>query len=346
MPAADQPADLAADHDASDLVARIEGLGEKLAQARASVNRRFIGQERVVELVLSAMLCGGHALLVGLPGLGKTRLVDTLSTVMGLDGSRIQFTPDLMPADILGSEVLETAPDGSRAFRFIEGPVFCQLLMADEINRASPRTQSALLQAMQEREVTIAGEHRPLGRPFHVLATQNPIEQEGTYPLPEAQLDRFLVQVDVDYPTRQTERDILLATTGATEAEAVQVFSAAELIAAQQLVRRMPVGDQVVEAILDLVRSCRPGEPEGRELADALAWGPGPRAAQALMLTVRARALLDGRLAPSVGDVAALARPVLTHRMALSFTARARGETLAGIIDRVATRTLGLEAAA
>ncbi len=332
--------------EASELVARIEGLGEQLAAAKASINRRFIGQEKVVDLVLASMLCGGHALLVGLPGLGKTRLVDTLSTVMGLKGNRIQFTPDLMPADILGSEVLETAADGSRAFRFLEGPIFCQLLMADEINRASPRTQSALLQAMQEREVTIAGQHRPLGRPFHVLATQNPIEQEGTYPLPEAQLDRFLVQVDVDYPTRATERDILIATTGAEEAEVHQVFTGEELLAAQQVLRRMPVGDQVVEAILDLVRSCRPGEPEGRELADSLSWGPGPRAAQALMLTVRARALLDGRLVPAVADVAALARPVLTHRMALSFAARARGESLAGIIDRTASRTLGLEAAA
>ena len=224
--------------------------------------------------------------------------------------------------------------------------MFCQLLMADEINRASPRTQSALLQAMQEREVTIAGQSRPLGRPFHVLATQNPIEQEGTYPLPEAQLDRFLVQVDVDYPSRAAERDILLATTGAEEAESVQVFTADELLEAQALLRRMPVGDKVVEAILDLVRACRPGEPEGRDLADVLAWGPGPRAAQALMLTVRARALLDGRLAPSLADVAAMARPVLVHRMALSFGARARGESLAGVIDRSVARVLGLEAAA
>lgn len=332
--------------DAAALVDRIEALGARLGSAKASIDRRFIGQERVVDLVLTAMLCGGHALLVGLPGLGKTRLVDTLSTVMGLKGNRVQFTPDLMPADILGSEVLETAPDGSRAFRFIEGPVFCQLLMADEINRASPRTQSALLQAMQEREVTIAGQSRPLGRPFHVLATQNPIEQEGTYPLPEAQLDRFLVQVDVDYPSRAAERDILLATTGAEEAESVQVFTADELLEAQALLRRMPVGDKVVEAILDLVRACRPGEPEGRDLADVLAWGPGPRAAQALMLTVRARALLDGRLAPSLADVAAMARPVLVHRMALSFGARARGESLAGVIDRSVGRVLGLEAAA
>jgi MoxR-like ATPase len=331
---------------AAGLVAEIEALGVRLGEARSSVARRFIGQEKVVDQVLAAILCGGHALLVGLPGLGKTMLVDTLSTVLGLNSNRVQFTPDLMPADILGSEVLETAADGTRSFRFIEGPVFCQLLMADEINRASPRTQSALLQAMQEKEVTIAGQHRPLGRPFHVLATQNPIEQEGTYPLPEAQLDRFLLQVDVAYPTRAAERDILLATTGATEAASHAVFDAASLIAAQSVIRRMPVGEAVVEAILDLVRACRPGEAEGADLSGSLAWGPGPRAAQALMLTVRARALLDGRLAPSVADVAAMARPVLEHRMALSFAARARGETLTGLIDRVTSRTLRLEAAA
>ncbi|MGL6208617.1 MAG: AAA family ATPase [Paracoccaceae bacterium] len=332
--------------DPTTLVADIEALGARLRVAKAEVNRRFIGQDRVVDLVLASMLCGGHALLVGLPGLGKTLLVDTLSTVMGLKGARIQFTPDLMPADILGSEVLDTGADGSRAFRFIEGPVFCQLLMADEINRASPRTQSALLQAMQEKEVTVAGVHRALGRPFHVLATQNPIEQEGTYPLPEAQLDRFLVQVDVEYPTRATERDILLATTGAVTAVSAQVFTAEELLAAQAVIRRMPVGDAVVEAILDLVRACRPGEPEGRDLEGSLSWGPGPRAAQALMLCCRARALLDGRLVPGMADVAALARPVLSHRMSLSFAARARGETLGGLIDRVVTKVLRLEAAA
>ncbi len=331
---------------ADALVAEIEALGLKLGSAKASINQRFIGQGKVVDLVLASLLCGGHALLVGLPGLGKTRLVDTLSTVMGLKGSRIQFTPDLMPADILGSEVLESTDAGGRAFRFIEGPIFCQLLMADEINRASPRTQSALLQAMQEREVTIAGQHRPLGRPFHVLATQNPIEQEGTYPLPEAQLDRFLVQVDVEYPDRATERDILIATTGSEDAQVHAVFTADELIAAQALIRRMPVGDKVVEAILDLVRSSRPGEPEGRDLADVLSWGPGPRAAQALMLTVRARALLDGRLVPSIEDVAAMARPVMTHRMQLNFAARARGEDIGSVIDRVAARSLGLGAAA
>ena len=328
------------------LVAEIEALSDRLGLARVEVNKRFIGQDRVVELALAALLCGGHALLVGLPGLGKTLLVDTISGVMGLKANRIQFTPDLMPADILGSEVLDAAADGSRSFRFIEGPVFCELLMADEINRASPRTQSALLQAMQEREVTIAGQHRKLGPPFHVLATQNPIEQEGTYPLPEAQLDRFLVQIDVSYPTRATERDILIATTGAASSAAAAVFTGAQLMAAQVLVRRMPVGEKVVEAILDLVRSCRPGEAEGAALEGVLSWGPGPRAAQALMLMVRARALLNGRLAPSTEDVAALARPVLEHRMSLSFAARARGETLHGVIDRVTGRVLGLEAAA
>ncbi|AZQ66197.1 AAA family ATPase [Silicimonas algicola] len=333
--------------ESADLVAGIEALGGRLADAKSSITRRFIGQERVVDLVLSAILCGGHGLLVGLPGLGKTRLVDTLSTVLGLDGKRVQFTPDLMPADILGSEVLETGTDGSRAFKFIRGPIFCQLLMADEINRASPRTQSALLQAMQEKSVTVAGAPHPLPRPFHVLATQNPIEQEGTYPLPEAQLDRFLVQIDVPYPDRDTERDILLATTGAVEAESTRVFEADELIAAQNLVRRMPVGESVVELILDLVRGCRPEEPGALPVVrDSVGWGPGPRAAQALMLTVRARALLEGRLAPSASDVAAMAVPVLTHRMALSFAARARGLTLAEVIDAVTRDVTRIEAAA
>ncbi|NVK47051.1 MAG: MoxR family ATPase [Rhodobacteraceae bacterium] len=331
----------------TDLVAEIEALGAKLNEAKASITRRFIGQETVVDLVLSSMLCGGHALLLGLPGLGKTRLVDTLSTVMGLKGARVQFTPDLMPADILGSEVLETASDGSRAFRFIEGPVFCQLLLADEINRASPRTQSALLQAMQEKSVTIAGQPHDLEAPFHVLATQNPLEQEGTYPLPEAQLDRFLVQVDVEYPDRDTERDILIATTGADEDEAHAVFTADELIRAQALLRKMPVGEQVVEMILDLVRACRPNEAEAPEAVNAsVAWGPGPRAAQALMLTTRARALLDGRLAPSPEDVLAMARPVLIHRMALTFAARARGDDLGAIIADVSETALKVRSAA
>ncbi len=331
----------------ADLVTEIEALENKLQEAKSSITRRFIGQERVVDLTLTALLCGGHALLIGLPGLGKTRLVETLSTVMGLHGNRIQFTPDLMPADILGSEVLDTADDGTRHFRFISGPIFCELLMADEINRASPRTQSALLQAMQERTVTVAGEDRSLGVPFHVLATQNPIEQEGTYPLPEAQLDRFLVQVDVEYPDRQTERDILLATTGVEEDEAHQIFTKEELLAAQVLLRRMPVGESVVELILDLVRAFRPDEAGVSErVAETVAWGPGPRAAQALMMTVRARAMLQGRLAPNAEDVLDMARPVLIHRMALNFAARARGDSLAELIDTTAAGLVRTEAAA
>ena len=330
----------------TDLVAQIEELAQKLGQARTSIARRFIGQDRVVDLTLTALICGGHAVLIGLPGLGKTRLIDTLSTVMGLDGNRIQFTPDLMPADILGSEILDVDAKGKRAFRFVEGPVFCQLLMADEINRASPRTQSALLQAMQEREVTVAGEHRPLGKPFHVLATQNPIEQEGTYPLPEAQLDRFLVQIDVPYPDRATEKDILLATTGVNEDAATAVFSADELLAAQTLLRRMPVGENIVEMILDLVRACRPDADAPEIVRQTVSWGPGPRAAQALMLTVRANALLDGRLAPSAEDVMAMAIPVLEHRMALSFAARARGETVQNVITQISAQITKAEVAA
>ena len=330
-----------------NLISEISALGDKLAAARTSIGKRIIGQPVVVDLALMALLSGGHALLVGVPGLAKTRLVQTLGTVMGLSTNRIQFTPDLMPGDILGSEVLESAADGSRAFRFIKGPVFCHLLMADEINRASPRTQSALLQAMQEREVTVAGEEHAMAVPFHVLATQNPIEQEGTYPLPEAQLDRFLLQINVDYPDRATEREILLSTTGADEAVAEPVFSAADLIAAQALVRRMPVGETVLDLILDLVRAGRPDEPDApKHVRDYVSWGPGPRAAQALMLAIRARALLDGRLAPSAEDVAALARPVLIHRMALGFAARAQGVSLESVIDEMVATTTRIEAAA
>ncbi|MHA6266265.1 AAA family ATPase [Aliiroseovarius sp. CAU 1755] len=329
------------------LLDEIEALGGTLARAKEMIARRIIGQDQVVDLTLSALLAGGHALLIGLPGLGKTRLVETLSTVMGLREGRIQFTPDLMPSDILGAEVLEESADGARSFRFLKGPIFCQLLLADEINRASPRTQSALLQAMQEHQVSVAGQTHELGTPFHVLATQNPLEQEGTYPLPEAQLDRFLLQVDVEYPDRDAERDILLATTGTDEAQAEPVFTGAELLAAQSLLRRMPVGESVVEAILDLVRACRPDDDTAPQIVrDAVSWGPGPRAAQALMLLARARALIDGRLAPGIDDVRALARPVLSHRMALSYRARAAGHTLTEVIDAVVEQATKSVAAA
>ena len=313
----------------------IESLGQRLHAVRESIGRIIFGQQRVIDQTLITLLAGGHALVIGVPGLAKTLLVDTLGTVFGLDDKRVQCTPDLMPADILGSEVLEESDSGRRAFRFIPGPVFCQLLMADEINRASPRTQSALLQAMQEHRVTVAGVSHDLPRPFHVLATQNPIEQEGVYPLPEAQLDRFLMEIGIDYPDLEAERRMLIATTGAEQAEAVPVMDAEELIAAQRLVRRMPVGESVVEAILALVRMGRPEESELPEVRGQVAWGPGPRASQSLMLAVRAQALLDGRLAPSIDDVIELAKPVLRHRMALNFAARAEGVQIDEIIDRL-----------
>jgi MoxR-like ATPase len=319
------------------IVRNAEAVGNSVRAATAGIGAVIFGQELVVERALITVLSGGHALLVGVPGLAKTKLVETMGTVLGLDARRIQFTPDLMPSDILGSEVLEETPGGKRNFRFIRGPIFAQLLMADEINRASPRTQSALLQAMQEHHVTVAGARHDLPAPFHVLATQNPLEQEGTYPLPEAQLDRFLMEIDVDYPDREAERKILFDTTGAEGAQAKAAMTADDLMAAQRLVRRLPVGESVVEAILALVRSARPG-PEGGDLAKAIAWGPGPRASQALMLAVRARALLEGRYAPSVDDVIDLAEPVLKHRMALTFAARADGETIEAIVGKLKTR--------
>lgn len=317
---------------AAEILAEAEIMTDRLARMRASIGRVIFGQGAVVEQVLITLLSGGHVLLVGVPGLGKTKLVETLGTVLCLDGRRVQFTPDLMPADILGSEVLEEDAQGRRAFRFIKGPIFCQLLMADEINRASPRTQSALLQAMQEKKVAVGGEVLPLPEPFHVLATQNPIEQEGTYPLPEAQLDRFLLEIQVEYPDAAAERAMLLATTGAAEARAEAAITGAELIAAQKLVRRLPVPETVLDAILRLVRGARPDTAALSSIRTQLAWGPGPRAAQALMLATRARALLQGRLAPSVEDVLALAEPVLRHRMALSFSARAEGVLLEEVI--------------
>ncbi|MBN9585143.1 MAG: AAA family ATPase [Afipia sp. 62-7] len=319
------------------IVRSAEQIAGNIRMAKEAVSTVIFGQERVIDNALVTILAGGHALLIGVPGLAKTKLVETLGTTLGLDAKRVQFTPDLMPSDILGAEVLDETVTGKRSFRFIAGPVFAQLLMADEINRASPRTQSALLQAMQEQHITVAGARHDLPKPFHVLATQNPLEQEGTYPLPEAQLDRFLMEIDVEYPDRDAERRILFETTGAEQATAKAAMTAETLLTAQRLVRRLPVGDSVVEAILSLVRSARPGEDNG-DIGKLIAWGPGPRASQALMLAVRARALLDGRLAPSVDDVLDLAEPVLKHRMALTFPARAEGRTIPDIIKQLKSR--------
>jgi MoxR-like ATPase len=319
--------------DGKDASARLGRAAETFAQVKAGLSAVIFGQDAVLEETLITLLAGGHGLLIGVPGLAKTKLVESLGIVLGMDTARVQFTPDLMPADITGSEVMEESASGERAFRFIRGPVFTELLMADEINRASPRTQSALLQAMQERHVTVAGVRHDLPQPFHVLATQNPLEQEGTYPLPEAQLDRFLLQIDVGYPDLEAERRMLLATTMGEEQKAQRVCGPEQLAEAQALVRRIPVGEKVLAAILKLVRAARPGSGEAGE--GAISWGPGPRAGQALMLAVRARALLDGRFAPSTDDVAALAAPVLRHRMALSFAARADGLSTAGVIENL-----------
>ncbi|UUX48529.1 MoxR family ATPase [Nisaea acidiphila] len=319
----------------TETVEKIDALGARMAKARAQIETVIFGQRDVVDQTLTTVLAGGHALLIGVPGLAKTRLVETLGTVLGLDDKRIQCTPDLMPADIIGAEILEESDDGKRHFRFVKGPVFAQILMADEINRASPRTQSALLQAMQERTVSVGGHTYDLPAPFLVLATQNPLEQEGTYPLPEAQLDRFLLQIDVGYPDHDAERRMLLATTGSDEAKVEPVLSGPELIEAQKLLRQIPVGESVVEAILGIVRSGRLETTEVDEVKRHVAWGPGPRASQALMLAVRARAVLDGRLSPSVEDVLELAPPVLRHRMALNFAARAEGVSLDDIIQRL-----------
>ena len=319
--------------ESKEFLNAVEKLCDDMTAVHKTISNYIFGQNKVIEETLVTLLAGGHLLLIGVPGLGKTRLVETLATVFGMNTRRVQFTPDLMPADILGSEVLEESNSGRRSFRFIQGPVFCQILMADEINRASPRTQSALLQAMQEKQVSVAGEYHDLPSPFHVLATQNPLEQEGTYPLPEAQLDRFFMQVNVEYPDFSAERDMLISTTGSEVTKPQKAMAPNDLIAGQNLVRRIPVGEKVADGILNLVRAGRPETSELKSIRNHVSWGPGPRASQALMLGARARAMIGGRLAPSIDDVVNLAHPILRHRMALNFAARAEGVTVTSIID-------------
>jgi MoxR-like ATPase len=343
-----------------DLLQYVNSKVERLKEATREINSVVLGQEDLIDKVLITMMCGGHVLLEGPPGGGKTLLVNTTARVMGLTSGRVQCTPDLMPADILGSEVMDETPDGKKEFRFIEGPVFSQFLLVDEINRASPRTQSALLQAMQEKSTTIAGKAHDLPNPFHVLATQNPIEQEGTYPLPEAQLDRFLMKLNVPELSADAEREMAIATTkgdGSTtnkfnisaeqqektdaptkkyEENARQILEAGELLEVQALVRDMVVPDPVIDAIVKLVRSGRPGNENAPEVVkEHVLWEPGSRATQAMMLAVRARALLQGRLAPSVDDVVALAEPILQHRMSLGFQARSQGITVQNVIQQL-----------
>ena len=318
-----------------NIVEEFDELAGKIQAANTALSEVIFGQQRVLTLTLATLAAGGHGLLVGAPGLAKTLLVNSMANVMGLSAKRVQFTPDLMPGDILGSEVMEETRDGKRGFRFIKGPIFSQLLMADEINRASPRTQSALLQSMQERMVTVAGEEHALPAPFHVLATQNPIEQEGTYPLPEAQLDRFLMQIDVPFPDLDAEKRMLAETTSGDLQEARPVMAAEDLPRVQAMVRQMPIGEQIVDLILTLVRAARPDDHAGDRVRAFVAWGPGPRASQALSLSVRALAMIDGRSAPSIEDVRNLAGPVLKHRMALNFAARAEGISIDQFIEEL-----------
>ena len=320
-----------------DDTARIDGVRTHYLNMRREIARVIVGQDAVVEELMIALFAGGHVLLEGVPGLAKTLLISSVARVMDLSFNRIQFTPDLMPSDITGSEVLEEDHGtGQRHFRFIRGPIFADVILADEINRTPPKTQAALLQAMQERQVTAGGQTHDLGNPFFVLATQNPIEQEGTYPLPEAQLDRFMFLVDVGYPSAEEEVAIVKATTGAPRQALTKVLSPERIRALQELVLRVPVTDSVVRYAVELVRRSRPKAEGAPDFVDQyLGGGAGPRASQYLVIGAKARAILDGRYAASIDDVRALARPVLRHRLLTNFHAEAEGVNSSAIIERL-----------
>ena len=317
--------------------AALEKLGAAHAAIKAEIRKVIVGQEQVIDELLVCLLAGGHALLIGVPGLAKTLLISTLAQTLGLKFSRIQFTPDLMPSDITGSEILEEEHgSGRRAFRFMKGPVFANIVLADEINRTPPKTQAALLQAMQEHEVTAGGETFKLEEPFFVLATQNPIEQEGTYPLPEAQLDRFMFNIKVDYPSASEEREIVKNTTALPDYTVNQALSGADIVALQRLVRRAPVSDHLVEYAVAIARATRPTEASSADFIKKwVSWGAGPRASQYLILAAKTRAALDGRPTPGPEDVRFAAYPVLRHRIVTSFAAEAEGADVDNIISRL-----------
>ena len=320
-----------------DDVELVEKLHVKYAALKRELAKVIVGQEDVIAQTLIAVFSRGHALLVGVPGLAKTLLIRTLSEVLDLGFRRIQFTPDLMPADVTGTEVLdEDKATGQHSFRFVKGPVFTNMLLADEINRTPPKTQAALLEAMQEHRVTVGGESRPLPEPFFVLATQNPIEQEGAYPLPEAQLDRFLFNITVDYPKREDEIGIYRAETGASDVKLEKILNAEEILKLQEVVRRVPVADHVLEYAADLVRATRPKEPAAPEfIKEMVAWGAGPRAGLSLILAAKARAILEGRPYVITKDVKAMALPVMRHRISTTFNAESAGVSPDSIIERL-----------
>lgn len=314
---------------------KITSASIKLQNIKKQISHVILGQDRVIDLTLTCIASGGHVILLGVPGLAKTKLVETIGKAISLDTGRIQCTPDLMPADIIGSEILDEDDKGKRHFKFIKGPVFAQLLMADEINRASPRTQSALLQAMQEHQVTIAGQTYDLPAPFYVLATQNPLEQEGTYPLPEAQLDRFMMEVQIDYPDQDSERAMVLATTTNNAAKVESIATPQDLIEIQKLVQELPLPETVLDNIIALVRNARPETTALQDVKDYVIWAPGPRATQALSLAVRAHALIHGREIPTNEDIRALAHPILRHRMSLNARALSDGVTIESVITKL-----------
>ena len=315
----------------------VEKLRSAYTQIAGEIGKVIVGQQEIVDQLLIALLCGGHGLLVGVPGLAKTLLISTLSRALNLTFSRIQFTPDLMPSDITGTEVLEEDhATGHKAFRFVKGPLFANIILADEINRTPPKTQAALLQAMQEHEVTAGGETFRLEEPFFVLATQNPIEQEGTYPLPEAQLDRFIFNLWIDYPSEEEEKQIVRATTGTQTVQIDPVLDAPQIVNLQQLIRKVPVADYVIDYAVGLVRKTRPeGNGAPAYISEMVSWGAGPRASQSLILGAKARAVLEGRYAASVDDVQFVATPVLRHRLVTSFNAEAEGVTAVDLIQRL-----------
>ena len=312
---------------------------KKLSSVKNEINNLVFGQNLVIDQILISILAEGHALIIGLPGLAKTRIVSFLSIILGFATKRVQFTPDLMPSDILGSEILEENAKSGKDFRFIEGPIFSQLLLADEINRASPRTQSALLQAMQEKKVTITGNTYDLPKPFHVLATQNPIDQEGTYPLPEAQLDRFLMNIRISYPDQSAERKILNLSNEKTDASPKNVLSSNELLEIQNFIKDIPVGESVVQYILNIIKQSRPETSEVKSVKENILWGPSPRASLALMTTCRAKAFLENRYSPSVFDVQSLVKPILSHRLKLNISAKSENVNIEEILDDVISHT-------
>lgn len=317
-------------------IEKVKEISDVKREILGEIGKVIVGQERVIELLLISLMSSGHSLFVGVPGLAKTLLVSTLSDILNLKFSRVQFTPDLMPSDITGSEVLEEdRTTGKRFFRFIQGPIFCNILLADEINRSSPKTQAALLQAMQERKITVGGQTYTLEPPFLVFATQNPIEQEGTYPLPEAELDRFMFQIDVDYPSLNEEIEIARTTTGAYRPELRRVVDVSKILEYQDLVHRVPVSEYVAAYAVKIARATRPDDAASEFVKKWVSWGVGPRASQFLILGSKARAILDGRFTPNTDDVRSLAFPILKHRLVLNFRAESEGIKPKDIIQEV-----------